>query len=92
MVLILIICFNPVLADDVEKTPIKSLRSSDWVEVERHEERRKLPGLGRYKKLTRNVHITRFIFEKNGERKKCWILYDSQLDKVRENCRLSKSK
>ena len=92
MVLILIIYFNPVFAGEVQKTTIASLRASDWVEVERYEEKKKLPGLGRYKKLTRIVHITRFIFKKNGEKKSCWILYDSQLDKVRENCRLSKNK
>ncbi len=44
-------------------------------------------GAGAYATLDRYVHVTTFVLEKNGQRKRCMLAYDSQLDTIAEECR-----
>ena len=69
------------------ESSINKLRKNQWREIKKVDEVKKLEGQGRYKNLTRVIHISHFVFEKAGKRKVCWISYDSQQDKIRENCK-----
>lgn len=81
---ILSMSFSAVHAGNLS---IVDLRSAGWIEVKKYEEEQKLIGVPPYEKLTRVIHFTHFVFEKAGERKVCWISYDSQRDQVQEGCK-----
>ncbi len=63
------------------------LRRAGWVVTERQERIERRPGLPPYEKLDRYVHVTTFVLEKNGQRKRCMLAYDSQIDTFAEECR-----
>ncbi len=63
------------------------LRRSGWIVTEQRERLERRPGLPPYETLDRQVHITTFVLEKNGRRKRCTLAYDSQLDTFAEGCR-----
>ena len=65
---------------------IAALRSLGWTEIEKREETKKLPGETPYENLARVIQVTHFVFQKDDERKACWISYDSQRDQIREGC------
>ncbi len=69
-----------------EEIRIADLRSSGWTQIEKREEIKNLPGEAPYQILTRVVQVTHFVFKKGGERKACWISYDSQREQIREGC------
>jgi len=84
--LVLFFLFMLVVPSLAEESLIVVLRSSGWTEVGKREEIKKLPGETPYANLARVIQMTHFIFEKDGERKACWISYDSQRDQIREGC------
>ena len=55
--------------------------------TEQQERIERRPGLPPYEKLDRYVHVTTFVLEKNGRRKRCMLAYDSQIDTFAEECR-----
>ena len=63
------------------------LRRAGWVVTEQQERIERRPGLPPYEKLDRYVHVTTFVLEKNGQRKRCMLAYDSQIDTFAEECR-----
>ncbi len=63
------------------------LRQAGWVVTERQERNEWRPGLPPYGMLPRNVNISIFVLEKNGQRKRCRLAYDSQLETFAEECR-----
>lgn len=69
-----------------DESRIADLRSLGWTVIEKREETKKLPGEKPYNNLLRIIQVTYFVFEKDGERKACWISYDSQRDQIREGC------
>ncbi len=68
-------------------TTVIGLRQAGWVVTEQRERLEQRPGLPPYETLDRQVHITTFVLEKNGRRKRCTLAYDSQLDTFAEDCR-----
>ena len=70
-----------------EQVQISDLRSQGWSEIHRREEIKKFPGERPYENLPRIVQIVHFVFEKDGIKKYCWISYDSQRDRMDENCK-----
>ena len=63
------------------------LRRAGWVVTGQRERLERRPGLPPYETLDRQVHITTFVLEKNGRRKRRTLAYDSQLDTFAEDCR-----
>ena len=80
---ILAIASNSLASENL----IAKLRTSGWQQVEKIDKIQRLNGQGPYKNLTRIVQVSHFVFEKKGERKACWISYDSQRDQINEGCR-----
>ena len=66
---------------------VVGLRQAGWMVAEQQERIERRPGLPPYEMLDRNVHVTTFVLEKNGQRKRCTLAYDSQLDTIAEECR-----
>ncbi len=66
---------------------INGLRQAGWVVIEKQERIEQRPGLPPYETMTRDVHVTTFVMEKDGPRKVCTLAYDSQLDTLAEECR-----
>ena len=75
-----------IAASNATDALIPNLRMQGWELVDKFEEIQKFSGEGQYKNLVRVVHKSYFVFEKQGKRKICWISYDSQRDKISENC------
>jgi len=63
------------------------LRQAGWIVTEQRERLEQRPGLPPYETLDRQVHITTFVLERDGRRKRCTLAYDSQLDTFAEDCR-----
>ena len=63
------------------------LRTDGWRVVDKHERQEKRPGLPPYQALVRVVQITTFVLTKDGERRICDMIYDSQRDRITETCR-----
>ena len=77
---------EPIAQVSADATVI-GLRQAGWVVTERQERNERRPGLPPYGMLPRNVNITNFVLEKNGQRKRCRLAYDSQLETFAEECR-----
>ena len=63
------------------------LRRAGWLVTEQQERIERRAGLPPYETLDRYIHVTTFVLEKNGQRKRCMLAYDSQLDTFAEECR-----
>ena len=77
---------EPITRASAEATVI-GLRQAGWVVTEQQKRIERRPGLPPYETLDRYVHVTTFVLEKNGQRKRCTLAYDSQLDTIAEECR-----
>ncbi len=66
---------------------VVGLRQAGWVVTERQERIERRPGLPPYEMLERTIHITTFVLQKNGRRKRCRLDYDSQLEVFDQECR-----
>ena len=66
---------------------VVGLRQAGWVVIERQERIERQPGLPPYEMLDRHIHITTFVLENNGRRKRCTLAYDSQLEVFDQKCR-----
>ncbi len=66
---------------------VSGLRQAGWMVTEQQKRIERRPGLPPYEMLARVVHVTTFVLEKNGQRKRCRLTYDSQLDTIAEECR-----
>ena len=66
---------------------IIGLRQAGWVVTERTETIDRRPGLPPYEMKDRTILVTTFVLEKGGERKRCTLAYDSQLERFTEACR-----
>ena len=84
--LILVIWLLPLDVVTAQKYRITELRSQGWLEISRHSEVKNLPGDYPYENLTRVIQMVHFVFEKDGIRQSCSIIYDSQRDQIHEDC------
>ncbi len=65
---------------------VVGLRQAGWMVAEQQERIERRPGLPPYEMLDRNVHVTTFVLEKNGQRKRCTLAYYSQLETIAQEC------
>ena len=66
---------------------VNGLRRAGWTVTEQQGRIERRPGLPPYETRRRDVHVTTFVLEKDGRRKRCTLAYDSQLDSIAEECR-----
>ncbi len=66
---------------------VNGLRRAGWTVTEQQGRIERRPGLPPYETRARDVHVTTFVLEKDGRRKRCTLSYDSQLDSIAEECR-----
>ena len=88
----LVMLFATVSLGYAGEIRIANLRSSGWTEIEKREETTKLSGETPYRNLIRIIQTTYYIFHKEGKKIACWISYDSQRDKISEECSYHESR
>ena len=77
---------KPITLASANMTVI-GLRQAGWLVTEQQDRIARRPGLPPYETLDRYIHVSTFVLEKNGQRKRCVLAYDSQLDSFAEECR-----
>ena len=70
---------NPLTIYDLKKHGWKVVKQKSYIEVR--------AGISPYNNLKRRVQIMIYFLQKAGENYKCIIQYDSQTDRIEEECK-----
>ena len=70
---------NPLTVYDLKKHGWKVVKQKSYIEVR--------AGISPYNNLKRRVQIMIYFLQKAGENYKCIIQYDSQTDRIEEECK-----
>ena len=87
--IIFMLFFLPAIAEKNNSNPltIYDLKKHGWREVKQESYIELRSGLPPYHDLKRRVQIVINILQKAGENYKCIIQYDSQADRIKEECK-----
>ena len=87
--MIFMLFFSPAIAEKIDSTPltIYYLKKQGWKVVKQKSYIELRPGISPYNDLKRRVQIVIIILQNAGENYKCIIKYDSQTDRIEEECK-----
>ena len=87
--MIFMLFFSPAVAEKDNSSPltIYDLKQHSWKVVKQKSYIEVRTGISPYEDLKRRVQIVIKILQKAGEKYKCIIQYDSQTDRIDEECK-----
>jgi len=87
--MIFMLFFSPAIAEknNASSSTVYRLKQHGWRVVKQESYIEVRPGISPYNDLKRRVQMTINILQKAGEKYKCIIQYDSQTDRIEEECR-----
>ena len=87
--MIFMLFFSPAIAERNNPNPLKiyELKKHGWKVIKQKSYIEVRSGIPPYNDLKRRVQIVINILQKAGEKYKCIIQYDSQTDKIEDECK-----